>query len=360
MRFRLPVAKHLAEAGYDVQFIGPAGPESNQLEASGFSYVPFDGASRGPSPFSDVLSGYRLAQIYRDENPDIVHHFGLDAAVHGGIAAHRAGMPWVVHSVPRIGLGTPRPYWLRAGARTILRRAMRDAEVTVQSDEDRQLLISKGCVRPDFIHVIGGDVVDPEQIAFVDEPAGEPVAALVGHFERPSDLDAFAEAAQHIPTTESRASVHPRFAVVVPYTDLNNDTRRRLEQWQEEGVVEWWPRSDVEASVRNVHLVVARSCRAYDVRGVLLTAAATGRPIVAFDSHGCRGLVRHGSTGLLLPPDDSPALEAALSDLLFDADRRRTMGRQARRFIEEEYAARHIARQHMAVYQRLYERGREI
>ena len=361
LRFRVPTAKHLAEAGYEIVFVSPDGPDAVALKSAGFPYERFKSASIGFSPLRDIWSGYRLAKLYRGKNPDIVHHFGLDAVVHGGIAAHKAGLPWIVHSVPGLGFRSAHPYWLRPGARTILRRAMREAEVTVQSAEDRQLLIAKGCARPEFVHLIGDAVVDPERIAFVEEPKYDPVAALIGHFERPVEIEDFVEAARYTRRiSRERQTDRPRFAIVVPYTDLNNETRRQLERWQAEGILEWWPRSDLEVALQGVHVVVARSCRSYPIRSALLAAAAMGRPIVGVDLHWCRAIIRDGATGLLVPPDDRDALQAALSQLLLDPDRRRNMGRQARTFIEQEYAARHIARQIMTVYQRLYERGREI
>lgn len=360
-RFRLPAARHLAEAGYDILFVGPDGPQADALKSSSFPFIPFGDTKSRLSPLGDVLMGYRLADLYHEKTPDIVHHFGMDAVVHGGIAAHKAQLPWVVHSVPGLGLDSARPYWLRPGARMILRRAMRDAEVTVQSAEDRHTLIAKGCTRPEFVHLIGDEVVDPEKISFVAEPAHDPVAALIGPFERPDEIELFIQAARRV--RSSHPSTHPvrlRFAVIAPPFDLDDETRRRLEKWQEDGSVEWWPRSDVALALQKAHVVVAHSCRSYSTRSMLLAASATGRPIVGVNLHWCRAIIRDGSTGLLVPPDDLAALASVLSDLLLDRDKRLELGRQARMFIEQEYAAGHIARQIMGVYERLFERGREI
>ncbi len=359
-RFRLPVARYIAEAGYSILFVSPDGPHAGALNEAPFSFLPI-GHPRNAIPLlDDVWRGQLLARVYRETSPDIVHHFGLDAVVHGGIAAHKARLPWIVHSIPGLGPEGHRRSWMRPGPRFILRKAMKDAEVTVQSVEDRHLLVAKGCTRPEFVHLIGDEVVDPERIAFSNEPVHDPVAVLVGPFDGPDDLLPFVDAAQRLRRKKAKSGSRLRFAVVASIADLNDETRRRLEAWQEAGVVEWWPRDDVLGALRNAHVIVARSCKSYATRLLLLAAGAMGRPTVGVDLHWCRTVIRDGVTGLLVRHDDPNGLDSALSRILSDRELRRKLGRQARSFVQEEYSARHIARQIMGVYERLFERGREI
>lgn len=67
-----------------------------------------------------------------------------------------------------------------------------------------------------------------------------------------------------------------------------------------------------------------------------LEAQAMGLPAVAQDTAGVPAVVRHGTTGLLTPAGDVDAFAAALRTLLGDADLRTRLGRQARRFVQEE------------------------
>jgi glycosyltransferase involved in cell wall biosynthesis/predicted metal-dependent phosphoesterase TrpH len=62
---------------------------------------------------------------------------------------------------------------------------------------------------------------------------------------------------------------------------------------------------------------------------VLLEAAASGVPAVAAAAGGAAELVGHGSTGLLVPPDDVAAFAAALDELVEDPRLRQTLGRRA-------------------------------
>jgi len=63
---------------------------------------------------------------------------------------------------------------------------------------------------------------------------------------------------------------------------------------------------------------------------VVIEAAAMGLPTVGAKIYGLTDAVIEGVSGLLVPPFDVAALEAALHRLLIDEDLRKTMGRAAR------------------------------
>ena len=86
---------------------------------------------------------------------------------------------------------------------------------------------------------------------------------------------------------------------------------------------------------------------------VLLEAAATGLPAVAFDVGGTRDAVRHGETGLLVPAKDDAALADAIGALAGDASRRASMGGAARELAESAFDADVIAARYDALYRAL-------
>jgi glycosyltransferase involved in cell wall biosynthesis len=63
---------------------------------------------------------------------------------------------------------------------------------------------------------------------------------------------------------------------------------------------------------------------------VILEAAASGLPVVAAAAGGAAELVRHGRTGLLVPPDDAAALARSLLELALSPERRQLLGLAAR------------------------------
>lgn len=63
---------------------------------------------------------------------------------------------------------------------------------------------------------------------------------------------------------------------------------------------------------------------------VNIEAMALGKPVVGFNHGGLPEIVQHGTTGLLAPPGDEPALAAAVLDLLQDPRKAAAQGRAGR------------------------------
>jgi starch synthase len=84
--------------------------------------------------------------------------------------------------------------------------------------------------------------------------------------------------------------------------------------------------------------------------GVIAAACAFGRPVIASDVGGLNEMVVQGKTGLLIPPNDVPALARAIHDLASDAPRLAEMGRNASTLSRKRWSWARIAQQHVAMY----------
>ena len=76
---------------------------------------------------------------------------------------------------------------------------------------------------------------------------------------------------------------------------------------------------------------------------VLMEAMAAARPVVATSVGGVSELVRHGETGLLVPPGDEVALARALVKISGDAALRQRLGLAGRERVRSEFDAREEA-----------------
>jgi glycosyltransferase involved in cell wall biosynthesis len=78
---------------------------------------------------------------------------------------------------------------------------------------------------------------------------------------------------------------------------------------------------------------------------VVAEALARGVPVVAPTQGGPAEIVRDGVDGLLVDPDDAPALAAAIVRLLRDGDLRRRMGEAGRARVRERFSEERMARE---------------
>jgi glycosyltransferase involved in cell wall biosynthesis len=110
--------------------------------------------------------------------------------------------------------------------------------------------------------------------------------------------------------------------------------------------------SDIGALWARAHIAVLAS-RREGLPKSLLEAAACGRPLVATDVPGCRQIARPDVNALLVPPDDAPALAAAIRRLAEDAALRARYGMASRRMVEQEFATDRIAPAVVALYRKI-------
>lgn len=82
----------------------------------------------------------------------------------------------------------------------------------------------------------------------------------------------------------------------------------------------------------------------------ILEAMASGLPVVALRVGGNPELVRDGHTGLLCPPGDAEALAGAIGRLAQNPDLRAQLGQNARRVAEETFSIAAMIRSYAAFY----------
>ncbi|HEU4502783.1 MAG TPA: glycosyltransferase family 4 protein [Nitrospira sp.] len=83
----------------------------------------------------------------------------------------------------------------------------------------------------------------------------------------------------------------------------------------------------------------------------VVEALAAGKAVVATNVGGLPEVVEEGDTGLLVAPDDSQALTAAVLSLLRDDGRRRAMGERAVKWVRERFDLRASVRAMERFYQ---------
>jgi glycosyltransferase involved in cell wall biosynthesis len=83
----------------------------------------------------------------------------------------------------------------------------------------------------------------------------------------------------------------------------------------------------------------------------VLEALASGVPVVAPRHGGIVELVEETGGGLLVEPNDPPALAEALAALLLDPEKAQAMAERGRRAVAEKFDARRTARDVVAVFE---------
>lgn len=353
--FRLPLARALREQGWDVLLVSPPGDHAARLEAAGFRWRPFQFSRRGVNPFAEMATVARLATLYREEQPDLAHHFTIKCVLYGGLAADRVGVRAVVSSVTGMGHLFTTPGWratlLQPVVRALYRKVLARSHVIFQNPDDLAQFAASGSLgNPAGVHLIRGSGVDTTRFSPPVAPAPEPPVSilLVARLLREKGIEEFVAAAS---TLRSRG-IAVR-CLVAGDPDPGNPSSHDaadLARWRRESPVEFLGHvEDMPALLRGVHIACLPSWREGTPRS-LLEAGACGLPLVATDVPGCREVVRNGDNGVLLPVRDPAALADALQALVADPARRHALGARAREIVVTEFSESLVVARTLQVY----------
>jgi glycosyltransferase involved in cell wall biosynthesis len=360
--YRIEMARATRDAGYEVHIACPVGKAAKILEHEGFTFHAIPMTRSGLMPWKELGTITTLFHLYREVQPDLVHHLRLKPVLYGGIAASLARVPAVVGLLTGLGYvftaDTTKARVIRRAVTLSCKLAFRrgNQRIIFQNPDDRFVFVKNQILPAHKTVLIKGSGVDVKTWVPVPEPDGLPVVILAARMLRDKGVVDFVEAA----TMLKQAGVQARF-VLVGETDAGNPTAisvEQLRQWADAGDVEWWGhRGNMQDVIAQSHIVCLPSLRE-GVPKVLIEAAACGRPIVATDAPGCREIVRHAENGLLVPVHNSRALADALRVMVLNEDVRINMGRRGREIVVEEFSSEIVINETLSVYRELLADGR--
>jgi len=352
--FRLPLAKALRSLGYDVILVSPPGSYADRLSRAGFRWVSFEFRRFGLNPISELRTLVALMRLYRNERPDLVHHFTIKCVLYGSIAARIVGVRSVVNAVTGLGYVFVDERWqarlMRPIVRVLYRLALGTSQVIFQNRDDQRRFREGRLVPDDQAHLVRGSGVDTSRFFPAEgRQTGEKRTVLfASRLLRAKGIYEFLAATARLRVKFSNVE----FCVAgdVELDNPDSVTTKTLDQWRSEGKVKCLGhRDDMDVFLRKVDVVVLPSYRE-GVPRILVEAAASGLPLVATDVPGCREIVRHGENGILVPVKDIPALAGAMETLLRDDDLCRRMGEKSREIACAEFNIDRVILETFQVY----------
>ena len=358
--FRLPLIRDLSSDGYEVHLVAPEDSYSERLRQEGFHHHPWLIKRQSINPLLELQALLDLVNIYSQICPELVHHFTLKACLYGTLAAKGAHVPHVINAVTGLGhfflAERKRSRVLRKFAKIPYKAVFsaRRSTVVFQNAADQELLVQMGLVRSSQSSVIRGSGVDLTRF----QPKADP-----GHFHQiprllfPSRLIREKGVIQLLSAVERLHHKGFEFALWIA-GDLDEGNRSALANSEHRRLTEHpYVRSlghvtDMVTLYDEIDIVVLPSYRE-GLSKALIEAAAMQKPIITSDVPGCRDVVDHGITGLLVPPRDSRALALAIELLLRQPELARQFGIAARKKVSREFAVELVNQRTLATYEQL-------
>ncbi len=309
---------------------------------------------QGIHPLSDAVAIQQLCQLLSRSGANVVHAHSTKAGLLARPAARLAGVPVVVYSPHAFAFaGAANPVaraWIIRVERALARWT--DAVVCVSEGERQLALRARIAPREKLVVIHNG--IEPSVFQRVSraeartnleiEP-GTPVIGFIGRLECQKGVSYLLQATARL--VSLRASL---LCLIVGDGALRLSLMREAEQLGIGQHVRFLGyRPDVPNILPALDVFVLPSL--YEgLPYTVLEAMAAGIPVVATDVVGVGDVVRDGTTGLLVPPGDVPALSGAVQRILDDP----SLGRRLALAGQTEVGSRFTLRETVSRLESLY------
>jgi len=295
-------------------------------------------------PLKDWIALRRLEKILREQKPDIVHTHSGKAGILGRLAAKRAGVPVIIHTIhgPSFGnfQGTASNFVFRAAEKYA---AGATTHFIVVAGAMKEQYLAAGIGQPEqYTNIFSGFPLEPFLTAKNDLGLRKrlgiaPEDFVIGKIARLFKLKGY----------DDLFAVAPELVCQNPKIKFllvgDGEWRGRFENLAKiiglekhfvfTGLV---PPAEVPRYVGMMDALVHLSLREGLPRA-LPQALAAAKPVVAYDCDGAREICRDGETGFLVQPGDLTALKNRLLQLAGDAALRGKFGQSGQGFVRENF-----------------------
>lgn len=301
----------------------------------------------------DDARAYReLKALFRREGYALVHTHSSKAGVLGRVAARRAGVPRVAHTIHGLAFDEWRPAWRNAIYRRAERWAARHCDAIVSvCDTMGRLARAAGAGAPIMRTIPSGFALEDFLRAPPRPSDGRFVIGVIARMFPFKGHEETMRIAERVLPLQPEAD----FLIVGdgPLRPAWDDWLARRPEWRSRVAFAGRVAPDaVPAWLAKMDLVLHLSWREGLAR-VIPQAFAAGRAVCATDVGGARELVVNGRTGWLVPAGDLAAAEDAVRAACADPGAARRMAAAGRKLVEENYDARVMQRRILDLYREL-------
>jgi glycosyltransferase involved in cell wall biosynthesis len=339
-----------AKPGVEVKLIsGPTSGTEGSMESE-FSSDPkmlsiVSELVRPVHPIKDWRALLKLEVIFREEKPDIVHTHSGKAGILGRLAAKRAGVPVIIHTIHGPSFGNFQNELSNFIFRSAEKKAARVTDhFIVVADAMKRQYLAAGIGRPEqYTKIFSGFPLEPFLAAKNDlelrktlgiAPGDFVIGKIARLFKLKGHDDLFAVAPELV-----RRNPKIKFLLVG-----DGEWRGRFEQLAKSSGLEKHfiftglvPPSEVPKYVGVMDALVHLSLREGLPRA-LPQALVAGKPVVAYDCDGAREICLEDKTGFLIPPGDLKNLTDKIFQLANDPALQKKLGQCGSHFVHEHFA----------------------
>lgn len=127
--------------------------------------------------------------------------------------------------------------------------------------------------------------------------------------------------------------------------------KEQIESFCDDDYIQWLGfQKDIYSILKNCHIMCFPSFYMEGLPKSVIDAEATGLPVITTDWVGCRDTVEDGYNGFIVPPKDAKSVAEKIAFLVDNPEKRREMGKNARKYAEKYFSIQEVIAKHLEIY----------
>lgn len=330
-QFRRELIEELLKE-HEVTIALPYGKLIEPLKEAGCSFTDIPIERRGMNPVNDLTLFSRYLRLIKQEKPGFIITYTIKPNVYGGLAARLLKVPYAAN-ITGLGTAFENKGLLRTFVVGLYKVALRKAKVVFfENSENLQLFFDEKIVKKEQSCLLNGAGVNLEHFQVTEYPGGDETKFLfVGRVMKEKGIEELFAAMKMLIDEGYKCSLD-----VVG--ELEEDYSKTIKKNEAEGWLHYHGyQEDVRPFYAACHCFVLPSWHE-GMANTNLEAAASGRPVITSNVHGCLEAVEDGVTGFLCKKQNTDDLFIIMRKFMgLSHNVRKTMGLAGRKRMEEAF-----------------------
>jgi len=348
--FRGLLVKTLIDKGNIVLAVVPTTDDKNELTSEselnkiGCRLIHMGIDRRGINPLHDSKLFFSYLALLNKEKPELVLTYTIKPGIYGGIACRIRRIPYAVN-ITGLGTAFESNGIVKKLVCILYKVALKNEKVVFfENIENRDIFVKLHLAKEEKTKVLAGAGVDLEKFSYLEYPEnnGETRFLFSGRVMKEKGIDELIEAIRRLRNEGIKCTLD-----IIGW--LEEDFAETIKICEKEGWLRFHgPQNDVRPFIANCHCFVLPSWHE-GMANTNLECAASGRPVITSNIHGCMEAVENGKTGYLCERQNVESLYEIMKQFCgCTKNIREEMGLAGRKRMEELFDKRNVVKETIA------------
>ena len=353
--FRLELVERLLADGHEVVISSPPGEKMAELVKMGCIHDPVEMDRRGTNPASEIRLLVHYYKLIKKMQPDIVFSYTIKPNIYGALAARKMGVPYVTN-VTGLGSAIENKGLLQRLMIQLYKISMSKVQtIFFQNEKNRQFFSNHNIAVNKHI-LLPGSGVNLKRFNLLNYPSTKKTIdfVFISRIMKEKGIDEYLEAAKQIRKKYPQTRFHIAGFFEEEYENIIEDyAKRKIVEYH--GML-----SDIRSLLSKTHCTILPSYHE-GMSNVLLESAASGRPVLASNVHGCIETFDEENSGYSFEPRNTKSLVAAIERFLaLPHYEKENMGLAGREKMEKEFDRQVVVNNYLQELNKVVEKVLEV